>query len=238
VHLAAVEMERAVEGVASALLIAIALVLGGVLLRRRWRGRRDARAAEPLEPALARFADAVASDPTHFGGGAVTARVRRRVDGVVYGYPAAVEEYENADGGAPWCTLTVSLPGRVPFLVVDHWHAVGRPGVPQPAALRPRLGDPTFDSAYVVGVHEAEAAERVLVPAARAVLLDTPVQRLVLQGSTVTVRTFDGARLDDAQTAALGDVLARFLASTPSFLQSSMAVSGRLRAGAPLPSGR
>jgi hypothetical protein len=131
----------------------------------------------------------------------------------------------------------VSLPGRVPFLVVDHWQAVGQPGVPHPAPLRPRLGDPSFDSAYVIGARDADVPARVLAPGARAVLLEAPVQRLVLQGSIVMVRTFDGAELDDATVDWLADAVARFLAATPSFVQSSLAVSGGRRPDAPLPEG-
>lgn len=235
--LAAIELERAIEGAVGGLLVAAALGVGGLILLQRWRARRATKRADPGVPALARFTNLETDDPAIFGGGAHRARTRRRRDCVVYGYPAAVEEYADPDGDASWCTLTVSLPGRVPFLVVDHWQAVGQPGVPHEAPLRPRLGDPSFDSAYVLGVREADVAERVLVPAARAVLLGRPVQRLVLQGSALIVRTFDGARLEDAVLAGLGGMVAQFLSSTPSFVQSAMAVSGGLRPGAPLPEG-
>lgn len=231
------EFERAVEGAVGGLLVAAALVFGGLLVLRRWRSGRAVLRTDPGVPALARFTDLETDDPAIFGGGARSARTRHRRDCVVYGYPAAVEEYADAATGAPWCTLTVSLPGQVPFLVADHWQAVGQPGVPHEAPLRPRLGDASFDSAYVIGVREPDVAERVLPPAARAALLDRPVQRLVLQGSVLMVRTFDGARLDDPVVAGLGDVVARFLASTPSFVRSAMAVSGPLRPAAPLPEG-
>jgi len=72
---------------------------------------------------------------------------------------------------------------------------------------------------------------------ARTVLLETPVQRLVLQGSIVMVRTFDGDELSDALVERLGAVVARFLAATPSFVQTSMVVSGARRPDAPLPEG-
>ena len=235
--LAAIEFERAAEGVVGGLLVAAALGLGGLVLLRRWRSRRAVKRTDPGVPALARFTDVETDDPAIFGGGARTARTRRRHDCVVYGYPAAAEEYVDAATGAPWCTLTISLPGRVPFLVADHWQAVGRPGVPHEAPLRPRLDDPSFDSAYVIGAREADVAERVLTPAARAVLLERPVQRLVLQGSLLMVRTFDGARLDDPAVVDLGEVIARFLAATPSFVRSAMAASGGLRPDTPLPEG-
>jgi len=237
VLLAGVEVDRVIEGALGVLLVGAALIFAGVVLLRRWRARRAAKQVVPPIPALARFADVETTDPSVFGGGAVAARTRRRRDGVVYGYPAAVEEFRDAHSGASWCTLSVSLPGRVPFLVVDHWQAVGQPGVPLAAPLRPRLGDPTFDSAYVIGVAEAEVAARVLSPGARAVLLEAPVQRLVLQGSIVMVRTLDGVELDDALLDRLGAVVARFLAATPSFVQTSMVVSGARRPDAPLPEG-
>jgi len=237
VLLAGIELDRAIEGALGILLVAVAVAFAGVVLAPRWRATRAAKQLAPPEPALARFADVETTDPAVFGGGAVAARTRRRRDCVVYGYPAAVEEFRDASSGASWCTLSVSLPGRVPFLVVDHWQAVGQPGVPHDAPLRPRLGDPTFDSAYVIGVRESDVPARVLGPGARAVLLESPVQRLVLQGSIVMVRTFDGAELDDAAVTWLGAVVARFLASTPSFVQSSMVVSGGRRRDAPLPEG-
>jgi len=237
VLLAGVEPDRAIEGALGVLLVAAALIFAAVVLLRRWRARRAAKQVVPPVPALARFADVETTDPSVFGGGAIAARTRRRRDDVVYGYPAAVEEFRDANSAASWCTLSVSLPGRVPFLVLDHWQAVGQPGVPQAAPLRPRLGDSAFDSAYVIGVQDADVASRVLGPGARTVLLETPVQRLVLQGSIVMVRTFDGDELSDALVERLGAVVARFLAATPSFVQTSMVVSGARRPDAPLPEG-
>ena len=235
--LAGLEVDRAIEGALGILLVAAGVGFAAVLLMCRWRAQRAAKQLEPPVPALARFADVETSDSAVFGGGAVAARPRRRRDCVVYGYPAAVEEFRGAETGAPWCTLTVSLPGRVPFLVADNWQAVGQPGVPHEAPLRPRLGEASFDSAYVVGVRDQEVTARVLGPAARAVLLENPVQRLVLQGSIVMVRTFDGDELDDATVERLGAVVARFLAATPSFVQSTMVVSGPRHRDAPLPQG-
>jgi hypothetical protein len=235
-RLASIELERVVEGAVGLLLLAVALGWAAALVGRRWQARRAAAAADPGVPALARF-DTEIRDAPIFGGGALAAQVRRRMDTVAYGYLAVAEEYVDAGTGASWCTLTVSLPGRVPFLVADHWQALGQPGVPLEAPLRPRLHDPSFDSAYVIGAEEPGVAERVLTPLTRQVLLREPLQRLAMRGSVLLLRTFDGARLDEQQIAALGGVAARFLSSTPSFVQSSMAVSGPLRAGDPLPEG-
>jgi hypothetical protein len=236
-RLASVELDRAVEGAIGLLLLTVALSLTAVVVLRRWRARRDARTEDPGVPALARFADIETSDPGAFGGGAPAARVRRRKDTVTYGYLAVAEEHADPHSDAAWCTLTVSLPGRVPFLVLDHWQAIGQPNVPQHAPLRPRLKDAAFDSAYVIGVDDPETPARVLIPAARQVLLAEPVQRLSLRGSTMLVRTFDGTRLDDAQTAAMNAFAARFLAATPSFVRTSLAASGPLRRDDPLPEG-
>jgi hypothetical protein len=233
--LASLELERVAEWSTGGLLLVVALAWGGLIVLPRWRARRAAQLADPGTPALARFADAETADPEIFGGGAARARVRRRRDTVAYGYPAAAEEYADPETGTTWCTLTVSLPGRVPFLVADHWSAVGQPGVPHAAPQRPRLGDPAFDSAYVVGVEDAEVAARLLSPAARRLLVERPVQRLKLRGSSLVVRSADGIDLDGA--SLLGDIVARFLASTPSFVRSSMAATGRLRPGDPLPEG-
>lgn len=236
-RLASVELDRAVEGAVGLVLLTVALGWAAVLLHRRWRAGRDARTEDPGVPALARFADIETSDPASFGGGAPAARTRRRKDTVTYGYLAVAEEHADPHSGAAWCTLTVSLPGRVPFLVLDHWQAVGQPNVPHHAPLRPRLRDAAFDSAYVIGVDDSETAARVLVPAARRVLLEEPVQRLSLRGSTMLVRTFDGARLDDAQLASLRAFAARLLAATPSFVRTSLAASGPSRRDEPLPEG-
>jgi hypothetical protein len=234
---ASVEIERAVEGAIGVLLLAVVLSVLALALLRRWRARRDAQHADPGVPALARFADIETHDTIGFGGGAGSARVRRRRDTVTYGYLAVAEEYEATRTGEPWCTLSVTLPGRVPFLVVDNSRAVGRVGVPLEAPLRARVDDPPFESAYVVGAGELDAAERVLSPAARGVLLDQPVQRLMLHDSTLLLRTFDGVRLDHSMIESLNAMAARFLSSTPSFVTSSLAASGPLRADDPLPQG-
>ncbi len=234
---ASVEVVRVVEGAVGVLLLAVVLSIIAVSLLRRWTARRRAKNFDPGVPALARFADTESHDTIAFGGGAGVARVQQRRDTVVYGYLAVVEEYVGVSSGPTWCTLTVSLPGRVPLLVVDNSAATGRPGVPFEAPHRARMGDPDFDAAYIVGAGEPEAAARVLGPAARAVLLEQPVQRLMLHDSKMLLRTFDGVRLDRARIDSLNAMATRFLSSTPSFVRASLAVSGPLRAGEPLPEG-
>jgi hypothetical protein len=237
VQLAAVELERVVEGTVGGILLAVALAWCALAVLPRWRARRAEKLADPGTPALARASDVDLRDPEVFGGGARVARSQRRRDTVAYGYLAAAEEYADPDTGAKWCTLTVSLPGRVPFLVVDHWQAVGQPGVPHGAPQRFRLDDPRFDSAYVVSADTPGVAERVLSPAVRDFLVDRPVQRLQLRGSTMMIRTFDGVELRDVVIRDLGDAVTRVLRATPAFVQSTMAVSGPLRPEDPLPEG-
>lgn len=257
-HQAALELQRVVVGAAGVLLLAAAVSLVAGAVVRRWRVRAAARAIEPPVPALARFVDIETADADTFGGGARTARLRRRQDMVAYGYLAVAEEHvaeahlgeshvaeqppslepAGDESGATWCTLTVMLPGRVPFLVADHWQAVGRPGVPAAAPLRPRLNDAVFDGLYVIGVSDAETAQQVLRAAARRVLIEHPVQRLALRGSSLQLRTFDGEGWDDDRLAALCALAARFLASTPSFVRSALTVPGVPQRDDPLPEGR
>jgi hypothetical protein len=215
---AGVEIDRVVEGVIAALILAIPVGIALAQLRRSLGARRRAATAPAPVPALARFTDTEITDAPMFGGGAWSARVRRRRDTVTYGYLAVVEEYTSPDSGAKWCTLTVTFPGSVPFLVVDHRTAIGRPGVPLEAPQQAELDDPPFDATYLVGAADPEQAGRVLSPAVRDVLLRAPVQRLMLHESRLLLRTFDGVLLDDEVITALDGVAARFLAATPSFV--------------------
>jgi hypothetical protein len=238
--LAAVDTARVVEGAVGIVLLAAVLAVFGWQGLRWWRAHRS-RNDDPGVPALARFVDVESTDPTSFGGGAWSARVRRRRDTVSYGYLAVAEEYFSADSGGRWCTLTVTLPGRVPFLVADNRAASGRTGVPMEAPHRSTLDDPPFDATYVVGAAEPDLIARVLSPGARDVLLRAPVQRLMLHESQVLVRTFDGVELDDATIAWLDGLAARFLSATPSFVTAARAVaghpSGSVDATDPLPEG-
>jgi hypothetical protein len=166
---------------------------------------------------LARFTDVTVSDPDTFGGGFASGHVRYRVATVAYGYLAVVEEYENVDEGATWCLLTVSLPGLAPYLVIDHRSAAGRPGVPA-EPLERRTGDAVFDDVYVVGADEPADVARVLGAEVRQLLVDRPVQRLLISGGVMVLRTFDGADAGDAVISELTDVVAGVLSSTPSFV--------------------
>lgn len=224
-ELAAVDAVRVVEGVIGGILVATALVVALVQLLRWRRQRRDGTEDVGIH-ALARFVDVTLTDPTTFGGGAHAARVQRRRDTVAYGYLAVAEEYVDTSGGAPWCTLTVTLPGRVPFLVADNRSASGRPHVPMDAPYFAELDDPTFDASYAVGGEELWLIPRVFGPAAREVLVAAPLQRVMLRESSVLLRTFDGVGLDDAMIAWLTAVAERFLSSTPSFITSTRAAAG------------
>lgn len=225
-ELAAADVPGIVEGVLGILLVLVALAIGGVQLARRRAARRRREKAEPGVPALARFVDTTLTDAATFGGGAHAARVRRRRDTVTYGYLAVVEEYGAADGSAVWCTLTVMLPGRVPFLVADNRSAWGRPHVPMESPYIAEVDDAAFDSTYAVGAAEPWLISRVLSAQACQVLVTSPVQRLMLHESSVVLRTFDGVQLDDGLTVWLSGVAERFLASTPSFLTSTRAAAG------------
>lgn len=228
--------EGAVLGVVVGALLAIA-----GLQFVRWRRRRREVPDDSGTPALARFVDTENTDPMSFGGGAWSARVIQRRDTVTYGYLAVVEEYASADTGGRWCTLAVSLPGRVPFLVIDNRAAAGRVGVPMGMPAREDLDDPPFDATYVVGAADTETIPRVLTAAAREVLVRAPVQRLMLHESQLLLRTFDGVLLDDEVIDALDGIAARFLASTPSFVRAAKAPAHSSGAGPevaePLPPG-
>jgi hypothetical protein len=240
VQLAGTDAAQAVEGVLGGLLVAAVLAIAVVQGIRWWRGRTREH-DEPGVPALARFADTETTDLLSFGGGAWSARVLRRRDTVTYGYLAVAEEYASADSGGRWCTLSVSLPGRVPFLVLDNRAAVGRTGVPADLPQHVELDDPPFDALYTVGAGDPGVPSRVLGPAAREVLVRAPVQRLMLSESQLLLRTFDGVSLDEEVIAALDGIAARFLASTPSFVTPSRAHAGRgsppSPADEPLPEG-
>lgn len=219
---AGLEVASVVEGVVGGLVVAAVVTIVAIQVSRWWTQRRKAEET-PGPPALAVFVDTENTDPVAFGGGAWSARVRARRDTVTYGYLAVAEEYHSDDSGGRWCTLTVTLPGRVPFLVIDNRAATGRSGVPMEMPYRATLDDPPFDASYTVGAYEAEQIGRVLSPGAREVLLRAPVQRLLLHESQLQLRTFDGVSLDDQVIASLDGIAARFLAATPSFVVATRA---------------
>jgi hypothetical protein len=238
---AEVEIARVVEGVVGGVLVVIVVSIVAVRYLRRLGEQRRRKHEDPGTPALARFVDTETTDPRSFGGGAWSARVRRRRDTVTYGYLAVAEEYASADSGGRWCTLSVTLPGRVPFLVIDNRAAAGRTDVPMDAAHRVTLDDPPFDATYSVGVADPEQAARVLTPDARSVLLRAPVQRLMLHETQLLLRTFDGSSLDDELIVWLDSIAARFLSSTPSFVAAgrapATAAGGGVASDVPLPEG-
>jgi hypothetical protein len=221
--------EAAVGGVLVLALLALALV--------QWRlahARRRESIEPPGIPALARSGPVVLTDPLGFGGGAPAAELRRRRDTVAYGHLAVVEQFSTPDGAEQWCTLTVNLPGRVPFLSVD------RAGTHGPAgSTRVTIGEDDFDPAFTVWAAESRTAGEVLVPAARRVLLEATVQRVMLRGSHLLLRTPNGASLGPVTTTDLVQTASAFLASTPSFITHDLA--GRplvtARQAAPLPPG-
>jgi hypothetical protein len=221
---AGVEVARVVEGVAGGVVVVAVLAILGIQVTRWWRQRRLLR-EEAGSPSLARFVDTESTDATSFGGGAWSARVQQRRDTVTYGYLAVAEEYVSEDTGGRWCTLTVTLPGRVPFLVADNRAATGRSGVPMEMPHRSTLDDPPFDATYTVGAEDPDQIARVFSPDARDVLLRAPVQRLMLHETQLLLRTFDGVTLDDEVIASLDGIAARFLAATPSFVSVTRAVA-------------
>jgi hypothetical protein len=205
--------------VGTALLLALAAIC--VLHVRAWRLRRR----EPQLPTIAelvRFGPVLVADPLLFGGGAPAAAQRRREDAVAYGYLAVAEEFAPADGGPPWCTMTVSLPGRVPLLSVD------RAGPPQ--GLVPVLtGDAGFDAVFRVSAgSDVAQVTAVLTPPVRDLLRRAAVQRLMLRDSELLVRTPDGVTLEPDVRAGLVRLVEAFLAATPSFVTHDLA-------GRPLP---
>ena len=179
-------------------------------------GRHDGVTAQPSGPALARFAGPAINDPAVFGGGSAEAISVRRRDTVAYGYLAVVEEYASPDGSLCWRVLTVSLPGRVPTVVVDHRSALGRPGV-TPAVIVP-TGDAAFDAAYTVLVDDPEIAMRVLAPRVREGLLAMPVQRFELGRSSLRLRSFDAAELPADLDGQLAFSAGTILSGAPSFV--------------------
>jgi hypothetical protein len=237
---AGVEVARVVEGAVGGVLVVVVLAILLVQITRWWRARRHVHDDQGI-PALARFVDSETTDPTTFGGGAWSARVKRRRDTVTYGYLAVAEEYASEDSGGQWCTLTVTLNGRVPFVVADNRSANGRTGVPMDAPNRATLDDPPFDATYTLGAAEPDVIARIFSPAARDVLLRAPVQRLMLHESQLLLRTFDGATLDENMIESLDGIAARFLASTPSFVavgRTPASASGSLPSSDdPLPEG-
>jgi hypothetical protein len=79
--------------------------------------------------------------------------------------------------------------------------------------------DPEFDEVYAVGADDPLVVEQVLTPPVRTLLLRQPIQRLLLSGGVMMVRTFDGSTADDAVIAGLNATVEGVLSSTPSFVR-------------------
>jgi len=204
------------------------------------RERRGSLLGGTPEPGLARFAGAVLDDPAVFGGGADRATATRRRDAVAYGYLGVVEEYARPGSGERWRLLTVTMPGGVPRLVVDHRSALDRPGVPAPGATPVPFGDAAFDDAgfddagfddagfddagfdelYLVTADDPVAARRILTPAVRRLLVGAPVQRLELQRTVLALRSFDAAVPTADADDRLAGLAEAILRTAPCFVAS------------------
>lgn len=166
---------------------------------------------------LARFNGVVTGDARTFGAGAAQAEVRYRAETVAHGYLAVLDSYVDPVTGATWCTLTVTLPARVPTLTIDHRAALGRPGVPACGAHVLLTGGRDFDAAYLVTADDP-AVVSLVSPGVQQVLLGHPVQRLALHGAGLALRTFDGAQPSGEVTAWLERVAAAVLGALPAFV--------------------
>ena len=184
------------------------------------RERRGTTPGGTPEPGLARVPGAVLEDPAAFGGGADRATATRRRDAVAYGYLGVVEEYTRPGSGERWQLLTVTLPGGVPRLVVDHRSALHRPGVPAAGATSVTFDDAAFDELYLVTADDPVAARRILAAEVRRLLVGTPIQRLELERTVLALRSFDfavpGAGTDDL-LAGLAEAVLR---TAPCFVAS------------------
>lgn len=218
-------------------LVVVGLVVLVLIEQRRRRVTDRLMQAPPDPERLSRFTGALLRDPSVFGGGATGAWVGLRRETVAYGYLAVAEEYMAADSVDTWCTLTITLPGALPYVVADHRAALGRPGVPAPGATTVPTGDPVFDGAFTVAADDPHEAGRVLVPGVRRALVLHGMQRLALRGRALLLRTTDQCRLDDATLARLTSAATEILASAPSFVQAAGIGPGAGRGERPLPPG-
>lgn len=186
--------------------------------RARSGRRRDASRIERL----ARFSGATLTDPAAFGGGADAAAVGVRAETVAYGYLAVIEGYTHPGSGTRWCTLSVTLPNAVPFLVLDHRSALGQLSAPMSESVFDSYSAPTgfadFDAEFVVFAQDARTAGRLLTPELRDVLLQRPVQRLMYSGARLLLRSFDGADVTAEVADRLVGVAGAVLAATPAFV--------------------
>lgn len=225
---------------------AVLAVLGAVGLqyyRRRQESARTAAVAAVSEDGrLSRSSSAAVNDPITFGAGAMSAAPTNRRETVAYGYLGVAEEYVSLDSGSAWSVLSVTLPGWLPYLVVDHRTAMGRPGVPAVAGNQMPTGDPSFDETFVVVSADQAVLTRVLTPEVRALLAHFPLQRVSLSGRTMLLRTFDDNRLTDTVLQGLDLAASELLSTAPSFLMERRPAQGELlemlpKGSDPLPQG-
>lgn len=211
---------------------AVVAILGAVGLqyyrRRQAEARRASAASVSDDGRLSRSSSAAVNDPITFGAGAMTAAPTNRRETVAYGYLGVAEEYVSLDSGAAWSVLSVTLPGWLPYLVVDHRTAKGRPGVPPAAGHEMPTGDPDFDAAFVVVSSETAVVERVLTPAVRALLAHFPLQRMSLSGRTLLLRTFDDNKMTDTVLQGLDLAATELLSTAPSFVMEKRPSLGQL----------
>jgi len=203
--------------------------------RRKEEARKAAAAAVADDGRLSRSSSASVTDPLTFGAGAMTASPTNRRETVAYGYLGVAEEYVGLDTGACWSVLSVTLPGWLPYLVIDHRSVLGRPGVPPAAGSQVPTGDEAFDENFVVVTSEPAVVSRVLTSEVRGLLAHFPLQRVSLSGRTMLLRTFDDNKLTDTVMQGLELAASELLSTAPAFVMEKRPKIGELVAS--LPSG-
>ena len=225
--------EKLTAGLIGALLVIVVLVLiAQWWLRRREQRRRNASEAQRSDR-LSRSSVSVVNEPLTFGGGSVTASVTNRRETVAYGYLGVVEEFQSGETGTAWSVLTVTLPGWVPYLVLDHRKAIGRPGAPAIGGQQVRIGDPVFDGHFVAVCAEPSVVQRILTPAVRTLLVQFPLQRISLSGRTLLLRTFDENPLSPTVVQGLDLAATEILSTAPSFVMDKRPALGQVAASLP-----
>jgi hypothetical protein len=215
--------------------LVVLVLLVGLLLAivRRRRGGRRAVADAPSTDRLSRSSVAAVTDPMAFGAGSLTATITNRRETVAYGYLGVGEEYVSPETGATWSILSVTLPGWVPYLVLDHRTAAGRPGVPAVGGPAIPTGDPAFDALFIAAAADPAVIDRVLTPPVRLLLAHFPLQRLSLSGRTMLLRTFDTNQLTDTVVQGLDLAATEFLSTAPSFVMTNRPTLGEVAASLP-----
>jgi hypothetical protein len=213
-------------------LIVVLVLIAGWVLRRREETRRNA-AESHRSDRLSRSSVAVVREPLTFGGGSVTASVTNRRETVAYGYLGVVEEFKSGETTGTWSVLNVTLPGWVPYLVLDHRKAIGRPGVPAAGGQQVRTGDAVFDGHFVSISAEPAVVQRILTPAVRTLLVQFPLQRISLSGRTLLLRTFDENPLSATVVQGLNLAATEILSTAPSFVMGKRPALGQVAASLP-----